>query len=241
MKKLLLSTLLLGAVTTAAVADDNTITFGTEPQYKPFEFKNDKNEIVGFDIDLAKALCAELNKTCAFKDQAFDSLIQSLKFKQFDAIISGMDVTDARKKIVDFVGPYLENSAAFVGKSGESSLETAKTVGVQNGTTFQKYLKAKAPQYTLKPYKDIQQAVLDLKNGRIDLVFSDTPVLEDWLKTEKGLGFVGDKVVDTEFFGVGYGIAVNKDNKALTEELSKALKAIKEKGLVDELYKKWIK
>ncbi|MDP8163155.1 transporter substrate-binding domain-containing protein [Pasteurella skyensis] len=237
MKKLLLTALF--ATTALSVTAKDTITFAMEATYAPFETTNEKGEIVGFDVDLAKALCTELDATCEFKNTSFDSLIQSLKFKKFDAIISAMDITEKRQKQVSFTTPYLENSASFVALKGTTP-QTAKVVGVQNGTTFQKYLMKKGTQYKLKPYSTLQNAILDLKNGRIDMIFGDTPVLAKWLEAENSVIFTGEKVKDKEFFGIGYGIAVNKSNTSLLEKLNAALKTVKENGTLDKIYKNWI-
>ncbi|QLB15185.1 arginine ABC transporter substrate-binding protein [Mannheimia granulomatis] len=238
MKKLFLaSTIALASLSSSA---QETITFAMEPSYAPFEMTNEKGEVVGFDVDIAKALCEEIKATCQFKTQSFDSLIAGLKFKNFDAIISGMDITEARQKQVSFTEPYLENSVSFMAVKGKFTPETAKNVGVQNGTTFQQYLTKNAKQYNLKPYATLQSAVLDLKNGRIDMVFGDTPVLAEWLKTEKELDFVGEKVVDKAFFGNGYGIAVNKSNTALLEKLNAALATIKTNGKYEQIYNTWM-
>ncbi|MDP8033220.1 lysine/arginine/ornithine ABC transporter substrate-binding protein [Pasteurella atlantica] len=238
MKKLLLTALF--ATTALSVAAKDTITFAMEPTYAPFESTTEKGEIVGFDVDLAKALCTELEMTCQFKNTPFDSLIPSLKFKKFDAIISAMDVTEKRQKQVSFTEPYLENSASFLALKEKKTPETAKIVGVQNGTTYQEYLVKKAPQYQTKAYASLQSAILDLKNGRIDMIFGDTPVLAEWLPTETSVTFVGDKVKDKDFFGVGYGIAVNKSNKELLEKLNTALKTVKENGTLDKIYQTWM-
>ncbi|QIW16387.1 arginine ABC transporter substrate-binding protein [Pasteurellaceae bacterium RH1A] len=238
MKKLLLASLLAATALSAQAQD--SITFAMEPTYAPFETTNEKGELVGFDIDLANALCEELKVTCKFKTQSFDSLIQGLKFKQFDAIISGMDITEARQKQVSFTHAYLDNSASFLAVDGKATPETAKNVGVQNGSTFQQYLAKYGKQYNLKPYATLQAAVLDLKNGRIDMVFGDTPVLAEWLKTEKGLAFVGEKVTNQEFFGNGYGIAVNQSNKDLLDKLNGALATVKSNGKLEQIYNTWM-
>ncbi|HGO5823499.1 TPA: transporter substrate-binding domain-containing protein [Mannheimia haemolytica] len=238
MKKLFLASAI--ALATLSANAQETITFAMEPSYAPFETTNEKGEVVGFDVDIAKALCEELKATCQFKSQSFDSLIAGLKFKNFDAIISGMDITEARQKQVAFTNPYLENSVSYVAVKGKFTPETAKNVGVQNGTTFQQYLSKNAKQYNLKPYASLQSAVLDLKNGRIDMVFGDTPVLAEWLKSEQELGFVGEKVVDQAFFGNGYGIAVNKSNTQLLEKLNAALATIKTNGKYEQIYNTWM-
>ncbi len=84
--------------------------------YPPFESLDANNQIVGFDIDLAKALCKQMQADCTFTNHAFDSLIPSLKFKKYDAVISGMDITPERSKQVAFTEPYYANSAVVIAK-----------------------------------------------------------------------------------------------------------------------------
>ncbi|MFZ7241365.1 lysine/arginine/ornithine ABC transporter substrate-binding protein [Avibacterium avium] len=238
MKKLLLATLLASS---AAMAQAQDITFAMEPSYPPFELTNEKGEIVGFDVDIANAICKEIEATCHFKSQAFDALIPSLiKGRGFDAAISAIDITEARAKQVAFSQPYYESSASFIAVKGKADLATAKTVGVQNGTTYQQYANAEAKQYTAKSYASLQDAILDLKNGRIDLIFGDTDVLRDMFEKNPELTFVGERVTDKRYFNNGLGIAVNKSNTALVESLNKGIQAIKANGEYQKIYDKWM-
>ncbi|KAB8141979.1 transporter substrate-binding domain-containing protein, partial [Raoultella ornithinolytica] len=82
------------------------ISFGVSATYPPFESMDANNQIVGFDIDLAHALCKQMQAECTFTNHAFDSLIPALKFKKYDAVISGMDITPERSKQVAFTDPY---------------------------------------------------------------------------------------------------------------------------------------
>ena len=171
MKKLLLTAMLMGS---AFAANAQEITFAMEPSYPPFETTNEKGEIIGFDVDVANAICKEIQATCHFKSQAFDALIPGLKSKRFDASISAIDITEARAKQVAFSNAYYDSSASYVALKGKADLASAKTVGVQNGTTFQQYTAAESKQYNAKAYASLQDAILDLKNGRIDIIFGDT-------------------------------------------------------------------
>ncbi len=81
------------------------ISFGVSATYPPFESMDANNQIVGFDIDLAHALCKQMQAECTFTNHAFDSLIPALKFKKYDAVISGMDITPERSKQVAFTDP----------------------------------------------------------------------------------------------------------------------------------------
>lgn len=238
MKKLLITSII--AMSTNVAFAGETITFAMEPTYPPFELTNEKGEVIGFEVDLAKAICAELKAECQFKKQSFDSLIAGLKFKRFDAIISAMDITPERSKQVLFSAPYYDSSASFIAVKGKADLASAKNIGVQNGTTFQQYISKNAKQYAMKPYATLQSAILDLQNGRIDIVFGDTAVLSDALKKYNDLQFVGDKVTDKAYFGNGFGIAVNKSNQTLLDKINSTLATIKSNGKYEQIYKAWM-
>ena len=239
MKKLLLATMLASA---AISANAQNITFAMEPSYPPFESTNEKGEIIGFDVDVANAICKEIQANCSFKAQAFDALIPSLIKGRggFDAAISAIDITEARAKQVAFSDAYYESSASFIALKGKADLATAKNVGVQNGTTYQQYINAEAKQYASKSYASLQDAILDLKNGRIDIIFGDTDVLRDMLGKTPEATFVGEKVTDKRYFNNGLGIAVNKKNTALVEQLNKGISAIKANGEYQKIYDKWM-
>lgn len=240
MKKLLLATL----IATSALANaQQNITFAMEPSYPPFELTNEKGEIVGFDVDIANAICKEINANCTFKSQSFDALIPSLIKGRggFDAAISAIDITEARAKQVAFTDAYYESSASFIAvKDKGLTLESAKKVGVQNGTTYQQYVANEAKQYSASSYASLQDAVLDLKNGRIDLIFGDTDVLREMFSKNPELAFAGEKITDKKYFNNGLGIAVNKSKTELVESLNKGIKAIKENGEYQKIYDKWL-
>ncbi|EOD4079511.1 arginine ABC transporter substrate-binding protein [Yersinia enterocolitica] len=240
MKKLLLATILSGMVFSATATE--TIRFAASATYPPFESIGANNEIVGFDMDLAKALCKQMEANCTFTNQAFDSLIPALKFKRYDAVISGMDITPERSKQVAFSQPYYANSAIVIAPKGKftsfSDLK-GKKIGMENGTTHQKYLQDKHPEIQTVAYDSYQNAIIDLKNGRIDGVFGDTAVVNEWLKTNPNLAAVGEHVTDPQYFGTGLGIAVRPDNTALLEKLNKAIDAVKADGTYKAINDKW--
>jgi hypothetical protein len=237
MKKTLLTAILFGASVTASAQE---LTFAMEPSYPPFETTNEKGEIIGFDVDVANSICKEIQATCKFKGEAFDALIPNLKAKRFDASISAIDITDARAKQVLFSDAYYDSTASYVALKGKATLESAKNVGVQNGTTFQQYTVAETKQYTTKAYASLQSAILDLKSGRIDMIFGDTAVLADMISKEPEMQFVGEKVANKKYFGNGLGIAMHKSNKELAEQLNKGLAAIKANGEYQKIYDKWM-
>lgn len=240
MKKVVIAALFAGLSLSASAAQ--TLRFATEASYPPFEFVDSDNKIQGFDVDLANALCKEMDATCTFTNQAFDSLIPSLKFRRFDAVMAGMDITPDREKQVLFSKPYYDNSAIFIAQKGKMADVAAlkgKRVGVQNGTTHQKYLSDKHSDITVVPYDSYQNAVLDLKNGRIDAVFGDTAVVNEWLKQNANLAPLGEKVTDKDYFGTGLGIAVRQGNSELQGKFNAALEKIKADGTYKTIYSKW--
>ncbi|VEJ08629.1 transporter substrate-binding domain-containing protein [Actinobacillus delphinicola] len=239
MKKLLLTTLLLTSTTAFA----QNITFAMEATYPPFESTNVKGEIVGFDVDIAKAICKQIDATCSFKNEPFDALIPSLIRHRggFDAAISAIDITPARARKVAFSIPYYTGGAAFIGNKADETMAQVKNVGVQNGTTYQQYIENQGDRYNMKSYASIQDAILDLTTGRIDAVFGDASTLGDAVKAQKGLHFIGDKVTDPKYFGHGFAIAVNKNNTALLEQLNKGITQIKANGEYQKIYNQWFK
>ncbi|MEN5016134.1 arginine ABC transporter substrate-binding protein [Erwinia sp. Eh17-17] len=240
MKKIVIAALLAGFSLSASAAQ--TIRFATEASYPPFEFMDSDNKIQGFDVDLANALCREIGAECTFTNQAFDSLIPSLKFRRFDAVMAGMDITPEREKQVLFTKAYYDNSALFITQKGKVASVDAlkgKRVGVQNGTTHQKYLGEKLAGINVVPYDSYQNAILDLKNGRIDAVFGDTAVVNEWLKQNPNLAPVGEKVTDKAYFGTGLGIAVRQGNTELQGKFNAALDKVKANGTYKTIYSKW--
>ncbi|EMQ2876633.1 arginine ABC transporter substrate-binding protein [Vibrio navarrensis] len=240
MKKMLLASL-IGLVSTN-VAAQQEIKFAMEATYAPFEYMDENNQIQGFDVDLANALCKQMQAKCSFHNQAFDSLIPALKFKRYDAAISAMDITEARLEQVSFTDAYYDNSAAFVsiaGKVADQSALKGKRVGVQNGSTHQSYLLEQMAGVTAVPYASYQDAFIDMKNGRIDSVFGDTAVVAEWFKKENNLAYVGEYVTNAQYFGNGFGIAVNKDNQKLVADLNAALKAVKANGEYQTIFNQY--
>lgn len=247
MKKIYVAIFCLGllfyGVSFAAI---QKIRFATEATYPPFEYIDASAQLKGFDIDIAKALCQEMKVECNFSNQSFSSLIPSLNLGKFDALIAALGVTPERQKQVAFTNSYYQPSASFVAaieRHYSISSLIGKTIGVQAGSTFEKYLNEKyAAKVTIKTYASVQDAFLDLVSGRIDAVLADTPIAHDWLEQNtnyKSYQMLGEPIKDQKYFGSGYGIAVRKTDKELLQALNKALATIKSNGIYDILVKKY--
>ena len=246
MKKIIaaLFTLLMSGSLMAAIP--NPIRFATEATYPPFEYTDESGKIKGFDIDIAQALCQQMKVECTFSNQSFNSLVPSLKIGKFDAVIASLGVTSERLKQVDFTNAYYEPSAVFVAALNKHYTLNdidGKSVGAQEGSTFLKYLQDKyGNKITVKSYASVQDAFLDLVAGRVDLVLADTPIATTWIKQPaniKQFAIIGKPIADHEYFGVGYGIAVRKNNPELLNAFNKALADIKANGIYQKIRKQY--
>ncbi|EFR6820610.1 transporter substrate-binding domain-containing protein [Salmonella enterica] len=240
MNKLVVSFIITFLMSGSVLAEK--IRFSTSATNPPFEFINKNNQLAGIDIDLAKALCIQMQAECTFTNQVFDSLIPALKFRKYDAVISSLDITAERSKQVTFSDPYYENSASVIAK--KSSYRTladfnGKRIGVENGSTHQKYLQGKYPEIKTVAYDSYLNAFTDLKNGRTEGVFGDTTAVNEYLKTNPRLYMVTKKITDPVYFGTGLGIAVNHENPELIYKINKALQAIRSDGTYNEIIDKW--
>jgi lysine-arginine-ornithine-binding protein len=249
MKALARIALALGLALAPALpsAAQETLTIGTEAAYPPFAYVEPSGELAGFDIDIAKALCAEMGVECEIVNQSFDGLIPALNAQKIDAIIASMSITDERLEAIDFAGPYYRVPAIFV-SAKDAGIEVTpeglegRYVGVQRGTTMANYIETSFPDARVQLYDTLEAANLDLASGRVDVVFADSVVLQAFLKTPDGAGFeaVGEPVLDLEILGLGAGIGVRKGDAELKAKFDAALAAIIASGKYKEINDKHI-
>lgn len=237
-----ITAILLFSASLSALAAE-PLRFATTANNAPFEFTNEQGELVGFDIDLSKALCERMKRTCTFTSNNFERLLPSLKFRRYDAVISGLDITDERLQEVDFTRPYYANSATLIAAKGRfTDIEQlkGKRVGVGNVTVQHDYLLAAWPEIISVVYDNYQNALLDMQGGRLDGIFGDTPAVNDLLASRPELAAVGAPVKDSRYFGQGLGIAVRKGNSELKAALDTALQSIKEDGTLARIRARWL-
>lgn len=230
----LVSACLLGAAT---VAHADTIRIGVEGAYPPFSSMAPDGKIIGFDIDIADALCAQMKADCKRVQQDFDGMIPALKAKKIDAVIASMSITPERQKVVDFSDKYYQTPARLIARVG-SPIDTTKefdgqTIGVQRSTIHDRYATDHFKGATIRRYTTQDQAFLDLAAGRIDATLVDSVAgNEGFLKTPagKGFAFTGPVYDDPKYFGFGAGVAVRKGDTALVKRLNAAIRAIRADG-----------
>ncbi len=221
------------------VATAGEITIATEGAYPPFNTKDAAGELGGFDVEIAKALCEEMKKTCKIVAQDWDGIIPGLEAKKYDAIVASMSITDERKQKVAFTNPYYSNYLQFVAKKdafADTAALEGKTIGAQRSTVASKWLEDNmGSKATVKLYDTQTAAYEDLKNGRLDAILSDIYPAHDWLKENGEYAFVGEKIdIDDKI-----GIAVRKDDKELVKAFNDALEAIRSNGKYEEINKKY--
>lgn len=222
------------------------IRIATEGTYKPFSYIAD-GKLTGFDVDIANALCEKMQAKCTIVSQEWDGMIPGLMSGKYDATVASMSITPERQKKIDFTDKYYATPARFIAvkESGikETTPESLKgiTVGVQGSTSQASYLEDNFKDTEVKMYKTVDDANMDLANGRIDLVFSDAAILADWMKSADGAccKFVGGDVRDEKYFGVGKGIGVRKSDPDLRDRFNAAIKAIIADGTYDRINKKY--
>lgn len=241
MKKLGLLLFAAGLMSTTAMAQDK-LNIGTNPAYPPFEYKGENNELLGFDIDLMNAVCEAMQKECVFSEAEFDALIPNLRLRRYDAVISGMDITEERAKQLAFSDPYYQNYSIYIttkDKADKISDVADAKIGVLSGSTHQQYIKDTYSGSDISVYPQYPSAMNDLALGRVDVVFGDGEVVNEYIQGNDNFVMVGEKVTDPKYFGQGLGIGAGLRNKALVEEINEALKTVKENGQYDEIYSKW--
>ncbi len=233
-------------ISASAFAKD-TVRIGVEGAYPPFSKTTKDGSLEGFDIDIAKALCKEMDVECKLVKQDWDGIIPALLAKKYDAIIASMSITDDRKKKVAFTNRYYQSPARFIHKKGEKAEISkeglkGKSVAVQRGTVSDKFITGEfGDEVDVKRYGTQEEAYLDLNAGRVDFVFADAFVLLEYLNSDKGKDyeFIGDSYTDPKYFGEGIGIALRKQDTELKEKFNKAIKSIRENGTYDKIRKKY--
>jgi arginine/lysine/histidine transporter system substrate-binding protein len=215
------------------------IVLGTSADYPPYEFHkeiNGKDEIVGFDIDIAKAVAEELGVQLEIKDMKFDGLLAALVADDIDFIIAGMVPKEERKQSVDFSIPYYQAEQKMLIKAAAAekikSIADLKglKIGAQKSTVQEDIAKTKMEALEVKSLSKITDLVLELKNDKIDGIVLVAPVAAAYAKQNQ------DLVVPEITFGKedGVAVAVNKGNADLLGAIDKTLNKLMKAGSIEK-------
>lgn len=232
----------------AAAKEWKQIRIGVEGAYPPFSEIDENGNLTGFDIDIARALCEQMNAECTLVQQAWDGIIPALLARKYDAIIASMSITPERKKKVDFTKKYYQTPAKFAAPK-DADIEISeeglkgKTVGVQRATIHDRFITEEfGDTVDIKRYATQDEAYLDAQAGRVDLLLADSIAMKGgFLDTEAGQDweFVGPDFTDPKYFGVGAGIAVRPGDDDLKQQFNAAIDAILENGTYRKIQNKY--
>jgi ABC-type amino acid transport substrate-binding protein len=220
------------------------LKMGTSADYAPFEYIDTAkgNEIIGFDVDLAKMITKELGYKFEIVDMDFTGLIPALQSGKVDFVLAGMTPTKERKKSVDFSDVYYVSRNMIVSKKG-SGIKTVKdlkgkTVGVQTGSIQEGEAQkiAKKVDMKIESRNRIPELIQEIQSGRFDAAIIEDTVARGYLKTSNGK--LEGHTIPTNEQEAGSAIAFPKGSK-LRDEFNKVLREKMKNGEVDKLIKKW--
>ena len=220
----------------------NTIIVGIDDTFAPMGFRDENNEIVGFDIDLASAAIEHMGKEIEFQPIDWSTKESELSSGRIDLIWNGYTITEEREKQVLFTKPYLENSQVIVTLSDSTIKDMADLAGKKVGLQAQSSaldalngneISSKIENIT--EYKTNVLALNDLKIGRVDAVVIDEIVIDYYMTKETDTYTVLEETLAPELYGIG----VKKGNEELLNDLQAALDEMNEDGTATEISEKW--
>jgi polar amino acid transport system substrate-binding protein len=227
----------------APAAAASAIVIGLDDHFPPMGFRDDKNEIVGFDIDLAKEAGKRLGVEVTFKPIDWSAKEAELSGKRIDVLWNGLTITEERRANILFTKPYLENRQIIM-VPAKSPIKTkadlaGKTIGAQDGSSAVDAINKDAGTAKslggLKKFSDNVTALMDLSAGRLDAIVVDEIV---------GRYYIGKKaneyrILDDNFGAEEYGVGVRKGDTELANKLDKALDDMKTDGTGRAISIKW--
>ena len=227
----------------ADATEDNVLRIGTEGAYAPFNYTNADGTLGGFDIEIANAICADMQVTCEIMAQDWDGIIPGLKAGKYDAIVAAMSVTPERAQQVAFTDPYFSNALVFLAKKdsrfdpSNSSDIDSHSIAAQRSTISSQWLEKAYPKADIKLYDTLSNAFLDLGSGRVDAMISDKLPAIEWLSSPSGSNYVlkGAEIDINDNFA----IAVRPNDEALQAKINTSLSNIKANGTYDKINQKY--
>ncbi|MBB2182873.1 amino acid ABC transporter substrate-binding protein [Lachnospiraceae bacterium MD1] len=227
------------------IQDNGKLILGLDDSFPPMGFRDDADNIVGFDVDLAQAVCDKLGVELVLQPIEWDAKEQELNTKNIDCIWNGFSVTPDRLEKLTMSKPYMLNNITLVVTKNSDITKfddmAGKRLAVQSGSSAEETLNSeenkdfKDSLGQVNPFSDYVTALMDLETGNSDAVLMDS-VVANYMITEAGKDFV---VLDETLLKDEYAIGFRKGDTALCEAVEKALKELKADGTVEKLAVKW--
>ena len=227
------------------IQKNGKLVVGMSADYAPYEFhyidENGKDVIGGFDVDIANEIANKIGVNLVIQEMDFDALVSALPAGKVDLVISGMNPTEERAKVVDFSEVYYNSKHGILVRAEDADkyqtfadLEGAK-VGVQLGSTQEKIAKTEIPNVNLQQLSNINNLILELKAGKVDAIVMEKPVAEMAVKSNPELA-VGKPIYEEQTGGNAVGIA--KNNPHLLAKVNEVITELNESGKMDEYIEK---
>ncbi|HSC62070.1 MAG TPA: basic amino acid ABC transporter substrate-binding protein [Caldimonas sp.] len=228
----------------ASSAATRVYTVGTDAAYAPFESQNEKGEIVGFDIDIVRAVAEKAGFEVKFVNTPWEGIFNALKQGDRDLLVSSITITDERRQSMDFSAPYFDahQLIAVKGDSKVTRFDDLKNlrVGVQTGTTGDETISKLQGKNSanIKRFESTPLALKELEAGGIDAVVADNGVVINYVANNAASKF--RMVNDPAFVAEQYGIAVRKGDAELLAKVNRGLAAIRADGTYDRIHARYL-
>ncbi|MEE1073010.1 MAG: amino acid ABC transporter substrate-binding protein [Cellulosilyticum sp.] len=234
------------ATEAASTLDKDTLIVGLDDTFAPMGFKDESGEIVGFDIDLAKAMGEKLGKAIEFQSIDWTMKETELNAGNIDFIWNGYSISDERKEQVDFSVPYLKNRQIIITLADSDINAKAdlagKTVAAQTGSTAVDAIESEPDVMATfkdgKPvtYESNNDVLMDLEAGRVDAAVADEIIVRYYMSKKGEEKF---KVLDEDFGEEEYGVGMRKGDAKMVDAFNKAYDELKAEGKLAEISTKW--
>jgi polar amino acid transport system substrate-binding protein len=226
------------------VKDNGELVIGLDDTFAPMGFRDKNDKLVGFDIDLARAVCKEMGVKATFKSIDWDAKESELNSKKIDCIWNGMSATEERQKNMSLSNKYLNNKIIIMSLKKDVNVKSVndlkdRKIGTQAGSAALEAMEGSKDYSSfkdnVKTYKSYDNAILDMKAGRLDCIVIDEVLGEYKNNNMKETLYVSDYNFGDDFYAVGF----RKDDKELTKKANEALKATIDDGTAAKISKKW--
>ena len=225
-----------------AASKAEVLRIGTEGAYAPFNYTNTDGTLGGFDVEIANALCADMQVTCEIVAQDWDGIIPGLKAGKYDAIVAAMSVTPERAEQVSFTDPYFSNVLVFLAKkdsdfdpSDRADIDS-HSIAAQRSTISSQWLEDTYPKADMKLYDTLSNAFLDLGSNRVDAMISDKLPAIEWLSSPSGSKYAlkGEEIDINDNFAIAV-----RPGDPLQAKINASLANIKANGTYDAINQKY--
>ena len=221
------------------------IRFLTTADFPPFNYRDRSGELVGFNVDLSRAICADLDITCTIQAWPWEQAGRALEDGQGDALIAGLAMTPENGALFDFTNIYLMLPGRFVtlkenGAGFEPAALAGRTVAVRKGSAHATFVTRYLPEATLREFDTEIAALEAVRDNEADAYFGDAMRASFWLNANpECCTFAGEPYFRPGLFGDGLSIAVGAGHDTVRLAIDYALVRLKKSGVLDELYLRW--